>query len=202
PRSLRSMRPLAASVIVCTYSERRWDDLVAAVGSLRRQHVRPDEVVVAVDNNPPLAARVRDELPDVVVVENRSDRGLSSARNAGIAAARGDVVAFLDDDAVAEPDWLATLLAWYADARVLGERPVGCEETELCIRALQQSPGRMLVYEPEARVGHQVPAARGRLRYFLSRCFAEGLSKAAVVELRGSRVGLESERRYALCVLP
>jgi GT2 family glycosyltransferase len=264
------MKPLEVSVIVCTYSERRWGELGAAVNSLRRQDVRPHQIVVVVDNNPPLAARVQNELPDVLVVENRSSRGLSSARNAGIAAAQGEIVAFLDDDAVAEPDWLATLLACYADPRVLGAggavepvwehgrpawfpdefgwvvgcsyrgmppratavrnliganmsfqrevfasvggfsttvgrvglRPVGCEETELCIRALQQSRGRVLVYEPRARVKHQVPATRGRLRYFLSRCFAEGVSKAAVVRLRGSRAGLESERRYVLRVLP
>jgi glycosyltransferase involved in cell wall biosynthesis len=264
------MRPPDVSVIVCTYSEERWDDLGAAVDSLRRQRIRPCEIVVVVDNNPPLAARVQDELRDVVVVENRNARGLSSARNAGVASARGEIVAFLDDDARAEPDWLETLLACYADGRVLGaggavepvwergrpawfpdefdwvvgcsyrgmpvrtaairnliganmsfrrevfasvggfssavgrigQRPVGCEETELCIRALQRWPGHVLVYEPRARVEHQVPAVRSRLRYFVSRCFAEGLSKAAVVRLRGSQAGLESERRYALRVLP
>jgi glycosyltransferase involved in cell wall biosynthesis len=261
---------LDVSVIVCTYSERRWHELTAAVESLRRQSVEPREIVVAVDNNPALAAQARDALPGVVVVENRDGRGLSSTRNAGIAAARGDIVAFLDDDAVAEPDWLANLAAWYEDARVLGaggaveplwergrpawfpdefdwvvgcsyrglprsaaavrnliganmsfrrdvfesvggfsatvgrvgERPVGCEETELCIRILQRSPGSVLVYEPLARVAHQVPAARGRLRYFLSRCFAEGLSKAAVARLRGRAAALATERRYALRVLP
>ena len=47
---------------------------------------------------------------------NAGARGLSGARNTGVAAARGDVVAFLDDDAVAAPDWLERLLAAYDDA--------------------------------------------------------------------------------------
>jgi glycosyltransferase involved in cell wall biosynthesis len=51
---------------------------------------------------------------------NQDRPGLSGARNTGLRHARSDVVAFLDDDAVAEPGWLAALLRHYADPRVLG----------------------------------------------------------------------------------
>jgi GT2 family glycosyltransferase len=56
----------------------------------------------------------------VRVVESPGQPGLSGARNCGVAAAAGSVVAFLDDDAVAAPDWLERLGAHYADPRVLG----------------------------------------------------------------------------------
>jgi len=59
-------------------------------------------------------------LPAVVAVENTEERGLSGARNTGVRAARGEVIAFLDDDAEAEPGWLEYRVARYRDGRVLG----------------------------------------------------------------------------------
>jgi hypothetical protein len=47
-----------------------------------------------------------------------------------------------------------------------------------------------------------VPAGRGRLGYFTSRCYAEGLSKARVSGLVGSDDGLSSERGYVTSTLP
>jgi glycosyltransferase involved in cell wall biosynthesis len=258
------------SVVVCAYTEKRWEDLVAAIDSCRAQTYAPIEAIVAVDHNPGLLERLRSERPDVVAVENREQPGLSGARNSGARAARGEVVAFLDDDAVAAPDWLEFLVEAYADASVIGvggridpvwperrpaglppefdwvvgctyrglptersavrnmiganmslrsdvlasiggfrsdlgrigNRPLGCEETELCIRALQSMPGAAILYEPRARVHHRVTPERTRWRYFHSRCYSEGLSKAAVAAHAGKGDGLSSERRYALRTLP
>src|SRR2546427_4071232 len=111
---------LAFSVVICTYAEKRWDELVAAVSSLRTQTLPPEEIIVVIDHNPELLARVGSELPDVTGVENPGRRGLSDARNSGLAVARGDVVAFLDDDAAAEPEWLAVLAEGYAGGGVVG----------------------------------------------------------------------------------
>lgn len=108
------------SVVICAYNEERYDDLVAAVASVRSQDEQAHEVIVVVDHNPHLLERVRAHLSEVVVIENRGVRGLGEARNSGIAAARGAVVAFLDDDAVAAPDWLRQLRAGYEDGRVDG----------------------------------------------------------------------------------
>jgi GT2 family glycosyltransferase len=108
------------SVVICAYTEARWADLCAAVESVQRQTRLPREVIVVVDHNPSLLERARRPWSGVVVIENGQARGLSGARNSGLAAARGAVVAFLDDDAVAAPDWLERLGAGYADENILG----------------------------------------------------------------------------------
>ena len=69
----------------------------------------------------------------------------------------------------------------------VGKRPVGCEETEFCIRAQTRFPEGVILYEPTARVRHRVPAARADWAYFRARCYAEGLSKALVTQVAGPR---------------
>ena len=111
---------LDVSVVVRTYTDKRWDFLVAALESVQRQRTPARELVVVVDHNPDLYRRVQERFPDALVVENDQPRGSSGAWNAGIMASSSRIVAFLDDDAEASPDWLEQLLAPYADERVLG----------------------------------------------------------------------------------
>ncbi len=108
------------SVILCAYTEDRWNDLLAAIGSVQRQTFLPREIIVVIDHNQALLERVREQVPGVVTVENTEVRGLRGARNSGIAVARGEIIAFLDDDAVATPDWLWLLCEGYTDPQVLG----------------------------------------------------------------------------------
>jgi GT2 family glycosyltransferase len=258
------------SVVVCSYTEQRWDDLVDAIRSVEMQTVPPLEVIVVVDHCPALFERCVRELRGVRVVQNGRDRGLSGARNSGVEAAEGSIVAFIDDDAVADAEWLERLLPAYDDPTVMGvggrvmpwwhsARPgwfppefdwvvgcsyvglpaekspirnfvganmsfrrevldnvggftsslgrsgangAGCEETELCIRAAHAHDGGRLIYEPSATVKHRVPAGRGTWSYFVKRCYMEGLSKAQVTHLAGSRDGLASERSYLRSTIP
>ena len=111
---------LSTSVVICAYTEKRWDDLVAAVTSVQQQTCLPDEIIVVVDHNPNLLERVRTQLTGVTAIANQEAQGLGGARNSGLAVAKGDVIAFLDDDAVAAPDWLEQLNVGYQDENVLG----------------------------------------------------------------------------------
>lgn len=258
------------SVIICAYTETRWTNLVEAVISLQRQDLGSPEIIVVIDHNPILFARAQTAFPDAIVIENTDQRGLSGARNCGITAAQRAIIAFLDDDAVADDDWLRQLLTGYQDPQVIGVGgtilpiwqtgrpnwfpdefnwvigcsyrglpetaqgvrnligcnmsfrrevfaavgnfvngigrveavPVGCEETELCIRVRQYWPDRILLYLPQARVQHQVTPDRARWSYFQARCRAEGHSKALVSGLVGASDGLSSERTYTLRTLP
>src|SRR5207244_11251911 len=72
------------------------------------------------DHNDDLLHRLSTHVSGVDVVASTRSPGLAGARNTGVAVATGAVVAFIDDDAEADPDWLKFLGAAYADDGVLG----------------------------------------------------------------------------------
>jgi len=120
PAGKDAASPPPISVVVCAYTLERIDLIAAAIESLRAQTAPPHEIVLVCDHAPELEAECKRRWPELTVVPNREQRGLSGARNTGVAVAGGEVVAFLDDDARAASDWLERLGAAYADPRVLG----------------------------------------------------------------------------------
>jgi hypothetical protein len=84
----------------------------------------------------------------------------------------------------------------------VGTLPLGCEETELSIRARRRWRDAWFVFEPGAKVLHKVPPGRARWSYFRSRCFAEGISKASLTARLGASDGLSTEWTYVLRTLP
>jgi len=109
------MPALRLSVILPTYN--RASSLPRALAALLRQGADPRSYeVIVVDNNSndgtaALLASVDD--PRVRVVHELR-QGLSHARNAGIEAARAPIVAFIDDDVEAAPDWVETIVSTLA----------------------------------------------------------------------------------------
>jgi hypothetical protein len=259
----------SASVVICCYSDARFHDVVSAVLSIRDQVPSAPEAVVVVDHNPGLLSRLAAALPGTRLIPNDGPRGLSGARNAGVAATRGEIVVFLDDDATADPDmvlrmaeaardpdvlgvagriiprWDAVAPRWFPDeflwvvgctyaghppgtvrnpigaamavrrtvfaaiggfdtrmGRTHGGLPLGCEETELAIRAAKAFPRGIFVHAPVASCRHRVPPERGTWRYLATRCWAEGMSKAALSAMAGTGHALSSERAYVRKVLP
>ena len=114
--------PPRMSVVICAYTTERWRLLQDAVGSVRAQDPQAHEVLVVIDHCPELERLARAAFPGlgVRVLCNSDRRGLSGARNTGTARATGDVVVFLDDDAVALPGWLAAHAQHYAEPDVVG----------------------------------------------------------------------------------
>ncbi len=263
-------RPTVA-IVVCAYTERRWDVLMDCLSAATVQAGPSDEVLLVVDHNDHLREAAAAAAPaGVRVVANTGAVGLSGGRNTGLSSTDKDVVVFLDDDAVPQTGWLDAQVLPYADPEVVGvggvaapkwlsprpawfpeeflwvvgctfrgipprphdirnpiganmsfrrevlahvggfseqlgrvgTLPVGCEETELSIKVTAAFPGRRIVHSPVSRVHHQVTRDRVRWSYFASRCWSEGLSKAAVTRLHGSGSALASERRYVSRVLP
>ena len=263
------------SVVVCVYTEDRWEDIRQAVESVDAQRRPAHELIIVVDYNPDLHRKLQQAYPQAIVVENTHAKGLSGGKNTGADIATGDIVAYLDDDAIADPGWLEAFAEGFQDASVVGvggktnplwasgrrprwfpyefdwtvgasyrgmpstrtpirnvmggnaafrrgvvaeiggfssgigrsvqgrkSRPLGCEETEFCIRLSQRKPGAVMLFEPGAAIGHKVSKQRETFAYFRSRCYAEGLSKALVTQSVGSQDGLASERAHALKALP
>jgi GT2 family glycosyltransferase len=261
---------MTTSVIICAYTDARWQQLLCAAESVRTQTTSVDELLIVIDHNDELRHRAAQAVPWARVVPSTGRAGLSGARNTGIAASTGEVVLFLDDDAVAEPDWVRHLLAPYRDPQVLGvggaahpvweqsapgwwpaefgwvvgcsyrgqpvstapvrnlmgcnmslrrtvldavggfneglgrgaDDALGCEETELCIRAGRLIPAGKFLFEPKAVVHHWVPESRSSWKYFWARCWAEGASKARVARTVGRSAALSAEKTYTRRVLP
>ncbi len=257
-------KSLTVSVVMCAYTMERWADLKEAIRSVENQSIRPEEIILVIDHNPTLKQLTRKQFEGVNVIENQESRGLSGARNSGTTFASGQIVTFMDEDAIAEPTWIEHLLEAYEDSDVIGaggqvnpiwpgaapewfpeefswvvgcsykglptsisrirnpigcnmsfrrsalvaaggfrngigrvgKLPVGCEETELSIRIQQANPGTKIIYNPEAVVFHRVPEWRTTWRYFMNRCFSEGISKAIIASLVGATDSLASERQY------
>lgn len=262
-------RGASVSVVTCTYSTARAAQLFNLIEALKAQTVAPAQIIVTVDHNPELLARLRADLSGVTVTENLQPRGLSGSRNSGINLASGDIVAFIDDDAIPAPQWVERLAAGYEEPNVVGVGgavdptweapvprwfpaefgwvvgcgyagmplhaaavrnfigcnmsfrrevlaglggfrlelgrvgmiPVGCEETEFCIRLIRDHPDYVLRFDPGPRVRHLVPGDRMTWAYFRSRCYAEGRSKARVARIVGSSRALASERSYVVRTL-
>ena len=113
-------------MVVCAYTEERWDDIVAAMNSLTDQTAKAGELVLVIDHNDALYEHASEHFENestshpVKVVANSHKRGLSGARNTGIEACSRPIIAFLDDDAVADSNWIECLIAPYEDADVVG----------------------------------------------------------------------------------
>ncbi len=258
------------TVVVCAYTERRWDGLQAACSAANAQLHADDQLILVVDHNEALLDRARSAMPEFDVLPNTHARGLSGARNTALDKVTGDVVVFLDDDAVPRSGWLDALRAPYADPQVygvggwavaawpdgrrpdhippeldwivgcsyrglpetaapvrnlmgcnmsfrrevfdlvggfdetvgrIGTTPLGCEETQLCIRLRQARPDVELLLEPGAVVDHTVSRDRLAWSYLRRRSYAEGVSKALISDDVGSDA-MTTELEYTRRVLP
>lgn len=145
---------LSASVVIPAFTFDRWTNIVKAVEAVQGQSRPPVELILSIDRNHDLFTACQERwgtaalnVP-VRVIENQNSwvpsveteansdgvargYGGGSARNAGAAEARGDVIVTFDDDAWPEPDCIEYLLAPYEDPAVVavGGRPVPEYET-------------------------------------------------------------------------
>lgn len=111
-------------VVVCTYDTRRISDLDDCVRSLLSESYKDLEVIVVVDHNKELfdiLSRKYSDMQSVrVILNDSSQKGQAACMNYGVLQSRGEIVCFIDDDAIADENWLLELLRVYNDKEVYG----------------------------------------------------------------------------------
>lgn len=107
------------SVILSTYSKTKLPFVMNCVESLEKQSLKPDEVLLVLDPNPDLVQFYEANMKNRVKIVVSDSYGLSNARNAGIRNAQGTIVAFIDDDAIADRDWLLNHVKDFEDPHVI-----------------------------------------------------------------------------------
>ena len=95
------------SVVICAYNaERTMDACLASLADLRYPNY---EVLIVNDGSKDRTSEIAEQYPGFTLI-NQPNRGLSVARNVGMQAARGEIVAYTDSDCVVDPDWLTYLV--------------------------------------------------------------------------------------------
>jgi glycosyltransferase involved in cell wall biosynthesis len=106
------------SVVVCTHSLDNYQNLVQAIDSLLAQSYREIEIIIIVDGNRDLfkdVVAVYGARDDIKIIANEQSLGAFGAGNVGVKASVGDIIAFLDDDAVADVKWIENLVQMYKE---------------------------------------------------------------------------------------
>jgi O-antigen biosynthesis protein len=129
------------SVVVCAYNaERTLDDCLASLEHLRYPSY---EVIVVNDGSNDRTAEIMARYDYIRAIHFEKNRGLSAARNAGMEAAVGDIVAYTDSDCVADPDWLTYLVATFESTgfAAVGGPNLSPPEDSLVASCVAVSPG-------------------------------------------------------------
>lgn len=101
PLAVEARPTTSLTVVICCFTDRRRDQTIAAARAALDQLLPGEHVVVVVDHNAALQDDLSVTLDNrITVLSNSFERGLSGGRNTGLSWAPGDVVVFLDDDAV------------------------------------------------------------------------------------------------------
>jgi GT2 family glycosyltransferase len=147
----RRARPPRISVIVCTYNGAA--TLCECLEGVLALDYPDFEVILVDDGSSDASAAIAHELGIEVITT--ANRGLSAARNTGLSAATGQIVAYLDDDATPDPDWLSFLAAAFLDtphAAIGGPNVPPLDETGVaaCVANTPGGPTHVLLSDTEA----------------------------------------------------
>jgi glycogen(starch) synthase len=130
------------SVVICTLN--RADALGATLECLRRQRHGDFEVIVV---NGPSTDHTLDALRpwrDHIRYFDNPLRNLSVSRNIGIRATVGDLIAFIDDDALPEPEWLTQAIPAFDDPEVAGAGGIVFDHTGMALQYRYAATNRLL----------------------------------------------------------
>ena len=120
------MKLAKISIITPCYTTERLKDVTELLDSIQAQSYKNIEVLIIAERSPELANSIRNYVEEkgylnVQVLYNQGEWGSYSSRNLGIKHAQGDILAFIDDDALLVPDWAEETAKTYAvDSSIIG----------------------------------------------------------------------------------
>ena len=108
------------SISITSYTIERLKDITELLDSIKAQTYSNIEIVFVAERSMELLSEVKrygDEnaIANVKVIFNHGEAGMSAARNLGIREAKGDIIAFVDDDALLFPEWAEETVKTYED---------------------------------------------------------------------------------------
>ncbi len=139
------------SVVVCSYNGAR--TIRACFDGLLRLEYPDFEVIVVNDGSTDDTAAITQEYGFTLI--STENRGLSNARNTGLEAATGEIVAYIDDDASPDPHWLTYLAATFLSTTHAGVggpniAPPGDGVIAECVANAPGGPVHVLLSDTEA----------------------------------------------------
>jgi len=113
------------SIVVTCYNLDRLGDVYELLDSIKNQTYPNIETVFVAERSAHIRSQVtayiqKHAIPNIKVLFNDGDIGLSAARNLGIKESKGEFIAFVDDDTILPPDWADEMVKAYADDSVIG----------------------------------------------------------------------------------
>ena len=117
-------RPLL-SVVITSYTTERIQDIYELLDSIKAQTYPNIETIFVGERSTELVEKVKsyaseNSIPNLKVLFNSGEPGLSASRNLGAKEAKGDIIAFVDDDVILFSDWAEEMVKTYEDGRVIG----------------------------------------------------------------------------------
>lgn len=97
------------SVVICAFSLNRFDMTAECIDSVINDTYKNSEIILVIDGNDKLKQKLESKLEkmdNITIIGNEKNEGASTSRNLGVRHAKGEIIAFIDDDGYASPGWL------------------------------------------------------------------------------------------------
>ena len=113
------------SIIITAYTAERLNDIYDLLKSIKSQTYLNTETIFVVEHSYELLGKVNSYAVELNILHlkvffNDGEPGLSAARNVGIKAASGDIIAFVDDDVLLYPDWAEKMVKAFCNDCIIG----------------------------------------------------------------------------------